>query len=64
MKASKFTERQIAFVLQRGDEGTPIAAICRKAGISQGAYFNWKKKFGGLLPSGVKDCACKEAWHV
>ena len=54
MKASKFTESQIAFVLRQGDEGTPVAEICRKAGISQATYFNWKKKFGGLLPSEVR----------
>lgn len=54
MTASKFTESQIAFVLKQGDEGTPVAEICRKAGISQATYFNWKKKFGGLLPSEVK----------
>ena len=54
MKASKFTESQIAFVLRQGDEGTGVAEICRKAGISQATYFNWKKKFGGLLPSEVK----------
>ena len=54
MKASKFTESQIAFVLKQGDEGTPVAEVCRKAGISQATYFNWKKKFGGLLPSEVK----------
>ena len=53
MKASKFTESQIAFVL-KGEEGTPVAEVCRKAGISQATYFNWKKKFGGLLPSEVK----------
>ncbi len=54
MKASKFTESQIAFMLQQGEEGTAVAEICRKAGISQATYFNWKKKFGGLLPSEVK----------
>jgi putative transposase len=54
MKPSKFTESQIAFVLKQGDEGRPVAEICRKAGISQATYFNWKKKFGGLLPSEVK----------
>lgn len=54
MKASKFTKSQIAFVLKQGDEGTVIAEICRKAGISQATYFNWKKKYGGLLPSEVK----------
>lgn len=51
MKASKLKESQIAFILQQGDEDTPVAKIYRKAGISQATYFKWKKKFGGLLPS-------------
>jgi len=50
MKASKFTEAQKAFILKQGEQGTPVAEICRKAGISQATYFNWKKKYGGLLP--------------
>ena len=40
MKASKFTESQIAFVLRLGDEGMAVAEICRKVGISQETYFN------------------------
>jgi putative transposase len=28
----------------------PVAEICRKAGISQATYFNWKKKYDGLPP--------------
>ncbi|WP_405401366.1 transposase, partial [Paracoccus sp. Ld10] len=44
MKASKFTEAQKAFILKQGDEGTPVGEICRKAGISQATYFNWKKR--------------------
>jgi putative transposase len=43
MKASKFTESQIAFVLRQGEEGTPVEEICRKTGISQATYYNWKK---------------------
>ena len=31
MKASKFTEAQKAFILRQGEEGTPVAEICRKA---------------------------------
>ena len=34
MKASKFTEAQIAFVLKQADEGTSVAEVCRKAGSS------------------------------
>lgn len=41
MKASKFTESQIAFVLKQGDEGgKAVAEICRKEGISQATYLN------------------------
>ena len=54
MKASKFSGAQKAYVLRQGEEGVPVAEICRKAGISQATYFNWKKKFGGMLPSEVK----------
>jgi putative transposase len=50
MKASKFTDAQKAFILKQGADGLPVADICRKAGISQATYFNWKKKFEGLTP--------------
>jgi putative transposase len=40
MKASKFMDAQKAFVVKQGEEGTPVAEICRKAGISQVTYFN------------------------
>ena len=54
MKASRFTEAQKAFVLKQGAEGLPVAEVCRKAGISQATYFNWKKKYDGLLPTEMR----------
>lgn len=54
MKASKFSEAQIAFVLKQADEGTAVAEVCRKAGVSQATFYNWRKKYAGLLPSEVK----------
>ena len=50
MKASKFSEAQKAFILKQGAEGVPVADICRKAGISQATYFNWKRKYEGMTP--------------
>ena len=50
MKASQFSDAQKAFILKQGRDGVPVADICRKAGISQATYFNWKKKYDGLLP--------------
>jgi putative transposase len=54
MKASQFSGAQKAFSLKQGADGTSVAEICRKAGISQATYFNWKKKYDGLLPSEMK----------
>ena len=51
MKASRFSDAQKAFIVKQGADGMPVAEICRKIGISQATYFNWKKKFGGLLPT-------------
>jgi putative transposase len=54
MKASQFSDAQKAFILKQGADGMPVADICRKAGISQATYFNWKKKFDGLLPTEMR----------
>jgi putative transposase len=54
MKASKFSDAQKAFILKQGDDGVPVAEICRKAGISQATYVNWRKKFAGLLPDEMR----------
>lgn len=54
MKASKFSEAQIAFVLRQAEEGTAIGEVCRKAGISDATFYNWRKKYAGLMPSEMK----------
>lgn len=54
MKKSRFSEQQIAFILRQAEEGTPVAEVCRKAGVSEATYYNWRKKYGGLMPSEMK----------
>ena len=54
MKTSKFTEGQIAFVLRQAEDGTPVAEVCRKAGIAEATFYNWRKRYAGLMPSEVK----------
>lgn len=48
MKTTKFTEDQIAFALRQSETGTKVAEVCRKMGISEATFYNWKKKYGGL----------------
>jgi len=54
MKRSKFTDEQIAFALKQAETGTKVCEVCRKMGISEATFYNWKKKFGGLGPSEVR----------
>ena len=54
MKNIKFTEAQIAFILKQAEDGTAIAEVCRKAGISDATFYNWRKKYAGLMPSEMK----------
>ena len=54
MKALKFSEAQIAFVLKQAEGGAPVAEVCRKAGISDATFYNWRKKYAGLMPSEMK----------
>jgi putative transposase len=54
MKASKFSDAQKAFILKQASDGMPVAEICRKAGISPATYFNWKRKYDGLLPTEMR----------
>jgi putative transposase len=50
----RFTEEQIIRVLEEAKTGIKIEELCRKQGISQPTYYNWKAKFGGTTISEAK----------
>ncbi|CAG9195232.1 hypothetical protein BVI434_1260002 [Burkholderia vietnamiensis] len=54
MKKSRFTEEQIAYALKQAELGTPVAEVCRKTGISDATFYNWRTKYGGLSPSELR----------
>lgn len=54
MKASKFSDAKKVFILKQESDGMPVAEICQKAGISPTTYFNWKRKYDGLLPTEMR----------
>jgi len=43
-----------AFALKQAEVGTSIEEICRKMGISDATFYNWRKKYGGLGPSELR----------
>ena len=55
MKKSKFTEAQIAFALKQAESGVRVAEVCRKLGIAEATFYNWKKKYGGLGVSELRE---------
>lgn len=54
MKKSRFTETQIVSILKMADAGMPVKEVCRKHGISEPTYYNWKSKYGGMDASDLK----------
>ena len=51
MKAKRFTEEQIIAVLRESEAGAKTKELCRRHGISEATYYNWKAKFGGMTVS-------------
>lgn len=54
MKKGRFTETQIVSILKGADNGMMVKDICRKHGISDATYYNWKSKYGGMDASELK----------
>ncbi len=54
MRKSKFTESQIVGILGEGESGLPVAEVCRKHGISNATYYQWKSKYAGVSASELK----------
>ncbi len=54
MQHSRFTEQQIAFVLEQVARGASIEDTCRKADISPQTYFRWRAKYAGLKPAEIR----------
>jgi putative transposase len=54
MKRSRFTEEQIIGVLKEHQAGLSAAELCRKYGISDATFYNWRSKYGGMEFSEAK----------
>lgn len=54
MKARRYTEEQIIAVLKEGEAGAKVFDLCRKYGMSDATYYNWKAKYSGMTASDLK----------
>jgi putative transposase len=54
MKRKRFSEEQIITILKQAEGGLPLPELIRQHGISEGTYYRWKSKYGGLELSEAK----------
>ncbi len=61
MARKRYTEEQIIGVLKEGEAGTKVGELCRKYGISDATYYNWKTKYAGMTVSELRRLKTLEA---
>jgi putative transposase len=54
MKVKRYTEEKIIQILKEGEAGAKISELCRKHGICDASYYNWKAKYSGMTVSELK----------
>ena len=57
----RFTEEQIVAALRQAEGGVTVGEICRKLGISEPTFYRWKKRYGGLGISELRElCSLRD----
>ena len=55
MKRSRFTEEQITRAVRQAEAGAQVPEICRHLGVSEATFYRWKKQYGGLGVSELRE---------
>jgi len=61
LKAKQYSEEQIIAVLKEGEAGAKVTDLCRKYGMSDATYYNWKKKYAGMTVNELRKLKALEA---
>ncbi len=48
MKKTVFSEEQVAYALRQAEAGTPVVEVCRKLGVSEQTFYQWKCNYAGM----------------
>ena len=54
MKRTRYSEEQIIYILTEHEAGAKCAYLCRKHGMSEGTFYAWKAKLGGMTVSDAR----------
>jgi putative transposase len=55
MRASRYSQEQIVMALRQAEAGTRVVEICRKLGVSEATFYRWKKRYGSLGVSELRE---------
>jgi putative transposase len=55
MKQKRYTDEQIPYALRQAEAGTPVADICRQVGVSEASFYLWKKKYGKVGMTEIRE---------
>ncbi len=61
MKRSRFSEEQIIEILKEHQAGLGAKELCRKHGVSDATFYQWRSKYGGMEVSDAKKLKALEA---
>ena len=54
MKGKRFSEEQIIAVLRESEAGAKTKELCRRHGISEATFYNWRSRYGGMEVSDAR----------
>ena len=54
MARKRYTEEQIIAVLNEAEAGAKTGELCRRHGMSEGTFYQWKAKYAGLTLNELK----------
>jgi putative transposase len=54
MKKSRWTVEKIVSILKENEAGMSVGELCRKYGMSDATFYNWRKKYGGMSVSDAR----------
>jgi putative transposase len=61
MKKSRYSEEQIIGFLRQAEAGVSVQELCRKGGFSDGTFYKWRAKLGGMQVAEAKRLKALEA---
>lgn len=54
MKKIKWNVEKIISILKENEAGLSVSELCRKHGMSDATFYNWRKKYGGMSVSDAR----------